>query len=290
VLAGEIVASVSRRKYDDYVRTRILEPLAMRSTTPEIPVALHGTRLAVGYSSRLRDGTRPALPVFEGRGIAPAMAFASTVEDLARFASWQFRVLDHGAKEVLDRNTLREMYRVHWVDPSWKTTWGLGFAVSRIDDKTYVGHGGSCPGYRSHITIDPESEMAGISMSNAGGVDAGLFARRAVEIVGAAVAEALDAERKPAASDPSLALYVGTYDDAPWGGETAVVLWKGGLAAVGFPADDPMDELVELRKTGPHTFRRVRRDKKLGEEVRFEVGTDGRVSRMWWHSNYSMRR
>jgi CubicO group peptidase (beta-lactamase class C family) len=290
VLAGEVVASVSHQKFDKYVQTRILEPLAMRSTTPEIPVALHGTRLAVGYSSRLRDGTRPALPVFEGRGIAPAMAFASTVEDLARFASWQFRVLEHGAKDVLDRNTLREMYRVHWVDPGWKTTWGLGFEVNRVENKTYVGHGGSCPGYRSHITIDPESQMSGIFMSNAGGVDAGLFARRAVEIVGAAVEEALDPENKPRVADPTLAPFVGTYDEAPWGGETAVVFWKGGLAAVSLPEDDPMSELVELRRTGPHTFRRVRRDKKLGEEVRFDVGADGRVTRMWWHSNYSIRR
>ena len=104
-----------------------------------------------------------------------------------------------------------------------------------------------------------------------------------------AVEEALDPEKKPAVADPALALYVGTYDGAPWGGETAVVLWKGSVAAVDLPADDPMDELVELRRTGLHTFRRARRDKKLGEEARFEVGTDGRVTRMWWHSNYSVR-
>lgn len=290
VLAGEVVASVSHHDFADYVRTRILEPLGMRSTTAEIPLALHGTRMAVGYSSRLRDGSRPALPAFQGRGIAPAMAFASTVEDMARFASWQFRILYHGAKEVLDRNTLREMYRVHWVDPSWETTWGLGFQVKRVVGKTYVGHGGSCPGYRSHLALDADARLACIFMSNAGGVDAELFARRAVEIVGAAVEEALDPEKKPRPGDPALALYTGTYDDAPWGGEIAVLPWKGSLAAVPLPADDPMDELVELRRTGTHVFRRVRKDKKLGEEVRFEVGADGRVTHMWWHSNYSTRR
>jgi len=290
VLAGEVVATVSRRQFEDYVRTRILEPLAMQSTTAEIPVTLHGTRLAVGYSSRLRDGTRPALPAFQGGGIAPAMAFASTVEDMARFASWQFRVLHHGAKEVLDKNTLREMHRVHWVDPSWETTWGLGFQVTRVADKTVVGHGGSCPGYRSHITLDPEAKLASIFMSNAGGVDAELFARRAIEIVGVAVEEALDPEKQPRTTHPALALYVGTYDDAPWGGEVVVLPWKGRLAAVDLPTNDPMHALVELRQTSTHTFRRVRKDKKLGEEVRFEVGADGRVTRMWWHSNYSTRR
>ena len=290
VLAGEVVASVSHQKFENYVQSHILAPLGMQATTPEIPVSLHGTRLAVGYSSRLRDGTRPELPIFQGRGIAAAMAFASSVEDLARFASWQFRVLHHGAKEVLGKHTLREMQRVHWVDPNWETTWGLGFQVRHIADKTYVGHGGSCPGYRSHITLDPEAKIAAIFMSNAGGVDAELFARRAVEIVGAAVEESLDPEKKVRAPDSTLGLYVGVYDDAPWGGETAILHWKGSLAALDLPADDPMEALVELRRTGPHTFRRVRKNKTLGEEVRFELGADGRVTRMWWHSNYTTRR
>ena len=33
------------------------------------------------------------MPPYQVRGIAPAAGFTSTVEDLGRFASWQFRVL-----------------------------------------------------------------------------------------------------------------------------------------------------------------------------------------------------
>ena len=44
---------------------------------------------------------------------------------------WQFRLLGDGGDEILRAATLREMQRVHWVDPDWETTWGLGFAVSR---------------------------------------------------------------------------------------------------------------------------------------------------------------
>ena len=86
-------------------------------------------------------------PFFLVNGIAPAAGFASTVEDVARFASWQLRLLEKGGKEILAANTLKEMHRVHWTDPDWNTTWGLGFSVSRSDGKTYVGHGGLvfCP-------------------------------------------------------------------------------------------------------------------------------------------------
>jgi hypothetical protein len=47
--------------------------------------------------------------------------------------------------------------------------------------------------------------------------------------------------------------------------------------------------MIELEKTGEHIFRRVRSDDTLGEEIRFDIGPDGRASRMWRHSNYDVR-
>jgi CubicO group peptidase (beta-lactamase class C family) len=204
-LAGEIVATVSGTPYDQYVRDRILTPLGLASTTPEIPASLHGTRMAVGYSAMTRVGTRQTLPVFQGRGIAPAMAFASTVEDLGRFASWQFRVLHHGATDVLSRNTLREMQRVHWTDPDWETTWGLGFVVYKEGTKTFVGHGGSCPGYRSNLQIQPDGRVATVFAANASGVNPGAFTRRAYEIIAPALEAAKDTTKAGAAPNPDFA-------------------------------------------------------------------------------------
>jgi len=288
-LAGEIVAAVSGEAYGQYVRTHILAPLKLTSTWPEIPVELHGTRMAVGYTALTRDGTRQTLPVFQGRGIAPAMAFASTVEDLGRFASWQFRVLHHAAKEVLGRNTLREMHRVHWIDPDWKTTWGLGFAVSREDEKTFVGHGGSCPGYRSNLRLQPDERIATVFAASASGVNAGAFTRRAYEIMAPALEAAADTVHAGASAPDTFAAYIGAYSELPWGGETAVIPWKGSLAMLPLPTDDPIQDLTELKHIGEHTFRRVRSDGELGEEIRFDVGPEGRATRMWQHSNFSPR-
>lgn len=289
-LAGEIIAAASGESYGDYVQSSILDPLDMSATSPEIPVAEHGRRMAQGYSARQRDGSRPAVNVFEARGIAPAAGYASTVEDLGKFASWQFRVLHHGADELLSRNTLREMYRVHWLDPDWETKWGLGFSTWRADDKTYVGHGGSCPGYRSQLAIEPKGKVATIFMANASGVNSGLFARRAQEIVGPAIAEAVDTSAQHSEpADAELDIYTGTYSAAPWGGEMAVLVWEGNLAILSLPTEDPLESMIELEKTGEHTFRRVRSDETLGEEIRFDIGPDGRALRMWRHSNYDLR-
>ncbi|MDH4132666.1 MAG: serine hydrolase [Gemmatimonadota bacterium] len=288
-LAGEVIAAASGQPYGEYIRSRVLTPLGLTSTSPEIPTALHGTRMAVGYSAMTRAGTRERLPAFRGNGIAPAMGFASTVEDLARFASWQFRVLYQGDREVLGRNTLREMQRVHWVDPDWKTTWGLGFEVYARDKKTFVGHGGSCPGYRSHLEMQPDERVTIVFASSAGDANAEGFTRRAYEIMEPALTVAQDTTQRAAALAPDFAKYLGGYSEQPWSGEVAVVGWKGSLAMVYLPTDDPLEAMIELRHVAGDTFRRVRKDKSLGEEIRFELGADGRATRVWRHSNFSPR-
>jgi CubicO group peptidase (beta-lactamase class C family) len=283
-LAGEMVAAVSGMPFDRYVRANILEPLGMARTFTEIPAQLWGGEMAVGYSAITRDGMRLPMPLFHARGIAPAAGFASTVEDLARFASWQFRLLDSHGKEILDSNTLREMHRVHWVDPGWETTWGLGFTVFRSGGETFVGHGGSCPGYRSHLALQTGEKIALVFMANALGVTPEDFTAQAYEIVAPAIKSARDPERKVKEPDPTLSRYTGTYGNS-FGGETAVLVWEGELALVSFPTTNPVAGLTRLRHIAGDTFRRVRPDKELGEEVSFEVA-DGRVVRMWRNNNF----
>jgi len=191
-LAGEIVVAASGRTFDEYIRSEILEPLGMADTFTEIPAELHGERMAIGHSARKRDGARDGLPLFQTRGIAPAAGFASTAENLARFASWQLRLRGEGGDEVLRAATLREMHRVHWVDPDWETTWGLGFVVRKFDDYTLIEHGGACPGYYSQVTIEPKSELGVIILSNAIGTEVDHYVEKAIELIAPAVEKAVD--------------------------------------------------------------------------------------------------
>lgn len=287
-LAGEVVAAASGEPYANYVRQRILQPLGMLSTTPEIPVQHRGHRLATGYGRRMPGDERMTVPFYQVEGIKPAAGFASTVEDLGLFASWQFRLLESGGDGVLAANTLREMQRVHWVDPDWDTHWGLGFSVWRADDQTFVGHGGSCPGYRSQLLLQMDEKVATIAMANATGVDANLYAQRAYEIVAPAIAAALeDTTATKAASDQDLSRYAGLYRGF-WG-DARILPWKGGLAMVSMPTDDPLEALSRLEHVEGHTFRRLRDNGEPAELVIFEIGAAGRATRLIRNSNPLVR-
>jgi len=306
-LLGEVVSAASGMPYDSYVRQQILEPLGMTDTTTDIPLQLAGGRLATGYSPLDRSGQRHALASFQTRALAPAAGYASTVEDLGRFAAWQFGLLGSewgstagsipGAS-ILRPSTLREMQRVHRVDPelfaSEGSYWGLGFGIYRGEDRqaekrTYVGHGGACPGYRTSLRLQPDTKIAAIAMINAEGAAAspGVITRAAHKIVGNAISEAVESPEKARAADPGLRRYTGLYTTVAWG-EVAVVIWGDGLATVSLPTRDPLGGLSKLQKTGEHRFRRVRDDGELGEEFTFELENDT-VVRMWQNSQYSTK-
>lgn len=283
-LLGEIVEKVSGKKYNDYVEEKILKPLQLNATHPYLPASEHGKKMAMGYGALNREGHREPVALFDARGITSAAGYSSNVEDLGRFASWQFRLLEKGGTEVLKSSTLKDMQRVHWMDPDWNISWGLGFSVSREGSTTLVGHGGSCPGYRTTLELDPKEKMAYSVMINAGGEDPDFFAREIREVLAK-----VPTEKQTLKAGVDLAKYAGNYSDQPWGNETIVTPWYGDLAVVGATSTNPDEGMRLLRHVEGNTFRRVRKDNALGEEVVFETDAAGKVTRLRWHSNYSVK-
>ena len=283
-LLGEIVEKVSGKKYNDYVEEKILKPLQLTSTHPYLPTADFGKKMAIGYSALKRDGSREPVELFDARGITAAAGFSSTVEDLSRFASWQFRLLENGRAELLQASTLKEMQRVHWMDPDWTTSWGLGFSVSKQGTNTLVGHGGSCPGYRTTLQLDPKEKMAYSVMINAGGESPEFFTKEIRELI-----SKIPKEKQSLKEGVDLTKFAGIYSQQPWGSELLVTPWYGELAMLNFPSVNPDEDMTMLRHVEGTIFKRVRSDKTLGEEIVFDIDASGKVVRMRRHSNYSMK-
>ena len=285
-LVGEIVAAVSGQSYERYVQEHILDSMELNDTMTMLPEKEWGEQLAKGYTAMTRNGTRDPLPLFQAEGITPAAGFSSTVEDLARFASWQFRTLSGENTGILDSNTLKEMHRVHWLDPDWKTSWGLGFNQFRANNKTFVGHGGSCPGYTTRLIVEPRSKIAIVFMTNASGVDVTKYALKVFDIVEPAIKAAQKSTGEPKPLDAALDKFVGTYSSQPWGGESAIVHRKGSLAVFSLPTTDPLAGIRQLKHVDGNTFRAVREDGELGEAFMFQEDHLGRVFSYHRNSNF----
>ena len=285
-LAGEIVQERSGQDYAAYIGQHILQPLGLSDTRTYYPEDLRGAQLAIGYTGLHRSGTRDPVAPFFTRGITAAAGYTSSVNDLAKFASWQFQLLEDGDEDVLSANTLREMQRVHWVDPDWETTWGIGFSVRRQDDTTVVGHGGGCPGYITQFVMVPKHKLAAIVLTNAGDGPAGRSAMNILKTIG----PALEAAATPAEEEsPDFSMYEGNYESRPWGGEVAIRQWGDQLVVIDIPRDDLEEAMIKLEHDGDHTFTRLTDNGDRREPWVFEPGSGGKTERIYRHSSYLNR-
>lgn len=249
-----------------------------------MPEDLYGKQLALGYTALNRAGNREKVNFFQTRGIAPAAGYTSNVTDLGKFAAWQFRLRDSTVTEILKPSTLKYMQSVHWTNPDWKTTWGLGFVVFKgPDGTTWAGHGGSCPGYRSALQLDLTNKRAYSVMINSSGTNPGKYIRGIHQILGKAK------EIETISDSKDLRAYTGYYNPMPWSSEEYISTWAGQLVMLDLPADKPEEAMTFYKHVEGDTFRRVRDNGELGESLVFERDQNGRVVRYQRHGNFTNR-
>jgi len=217
------------------------------------------------------------VPVRDARATTPAGGFASTVEDLARFAMWQFRVLDGAGESVLGQPTLQEMHAVQWSDPDW----GLGFSIWNMGGKKFVGHQGGCPGYKSQFILCPEDKFAVVAMINATDAPQFTLVFRAHEIF----TSSLHRGSSEAEEEAGYTRYVGFYTgDESWSA-AEVLVWDSSLTVMWVPTPDPLGSLVKLARTDGEVFRQVQADGKPGKHYVFQPNAAGDIVGMRFNSN-----
>ncbi len=99
----------------------------------------------------------------------------------------QFRDGAAGGQQILRGSTLREMHRVHWLDPDWQAGWGWGFRIMRLNGKTTIGHGGAVRGYRTLLHLRPADKIAVIALTNADDGNPLMFVEKAFQWVAPAI-------------------------------------------------------------------------------------------------------
>ena len=290
-LAGEIVASVSGEPWAQYVESHILRPLGMKTTTP-VP-ASNLPHLAIGYGRRVPGDPRDVEPFLDIEAERPAGSLASTVEDLARFASLQLRDGPAGGAQVLKGSTLREMHRIQWLRPDWRSGWGLGFSVRRVGDQVRIGHGGSLPGHLTRIEIAPADKLAVIVLTNANDGDPGRYVDQAFTLLTPAVAKATVTPKLTPTGDSSWEKYVGTYT---WKhSDVQILILNGELTMITPEADNPWESRWTLKPAGPHQFRVVPSEGytgsgPTGDLLTFEIDSQGQARRVKTPNSYWVRK
>lgn len=276
-LLGEALSRAAGQPYQVYVREQILNPLGMRSTHFEPTSALR-PRVATGYT-RYREGrARTIAPNVDLGFLVPAGGLYSSVQDIARFISLQFRDGREpaGGAQVLRGGAIREMHTVQWMEPDWQSAAGIGFGLSRVADRVVVGHAGGINGFNTRILLLPGTKLGVAVFSNTN--TEGPSVRKALELL-VPVLERVrgrmsptDTTRAPAAWQR----YAGTYEHTI-GSDIEIRLLQNHLVLAS--PDAPGEPGEPLTAVGSHRFR-LKDDSTSGELVIFELDAAGTARRV----------
>lgn len=194
-LLGRIVSNVSGMPFGDYIRSRILTPLGMRSThweTSQVPA----DRIAHGYR---RNGERwiKEAPLAHGSFGSMGGLYTST-EDLARYVAFMLSAWpprDDAETGPVRRSSVREMQQgqrhsglaVFRTAPEAPLTvrasayaYGLG-STQDCRFRIAVAHGGGLPGYGSTMQWLPDYGIGVIVFANLTYAGAGGIGRAILE-------------------------------------------------------------------------------------------------------------
>ncbi|NDJ52337.1 MAG: beta-lactamase family protein [Chloroflexi bacterium] len=278
-LLGGIIEAVSGQSWADYVQQNILDPLGMTETRP-VPEE-DDPLLAKGYSRFDEGYQRKQLPFFLMNGFEASANFASTVNDLVKYAKFH---LSKGQTPVLSGHSLRDMHRVHWLYQKWDGGYGLGLSLRRLNEWVLSSHGGGYPGYLTMFSVCREHGFAVIVLTNALNSNPIQYVDQAYKLVLPQVIEAT----KPATPepDPAWQKYVGVYVQE-WG-VTKVVIREGKLQVFSLDAIEVAPTILQPTDEA-HVFI-IEEAGQSNETARFELDDEGKVVKMWVRNEVTLRR
>ena len=284
-LLGEIVERLSARPYADYVRDQLLVPLGLHSSGFTIDAAMR-SRTATGYLSNRYEDVPEVAPDPPTNGYAAAAGLRSSVVDLAKWLSLQFRTKDspRSGQQVLAGRSLSEMHRVSHVDRDWVTGYALAWMGVRMHEHIHLTHGGAVPGFLSMVAFNKPSHLGVVVLTNKQGNNAAAaIAFRALEAVLAEDAKGTipTPAKPPIPTPPSFKPLLGRYVSSPVFGVILHVEFRNGRLMLVTPPDPympPPPPPAPLTATDDPAVFIVEAGRPAGEALTFHFETECSVT------------
>ena len=214
VLLGRIIEVLDGQSWDQSLRQRLIRPLpvAQTVTLPEEAI-LH--RAAVGHH---RCGT-PVHVWGLPRSIGPAGLITATASDLLTFARLHLGGgVTADGKRLLSEASVAAMQAPYASIPEFSAPGaaiGLGWRLSRWDDRTMIGHDGDTVGQSAYLRIDPVAGAAACLLTNSAESET-LYREVFGEVFGALTGVTVPPPPHPAPAgtggDADLERYAGRYE------------------------------------------------------------------------------
>jgi CubicO group peptidase (beta-lactamase class C family) len=169
IVAGEVIEKITGKSWEEFVQTRIFDPLEMNNSSLT--------------NSGFNDSQNIARPHLEGRvqgfisydNSGPAASINSSVADMLKWAKFWLNKGRIDTNQILSERsyyTITKSYtpmnagKGENVGGTHFSSTGLGWFLKDYAGRKIISHGGGLPGFLSRIAIVPEDSLGIIILQN----------------------------------------------------------------------------------------------------------------------------
>ena len=261
IVAGEIVARVSGKTYDNYISENFFIPLEMNRSKLSIP-EIEADKNRIDGHAPVNGNLETTVATFT-QIATPAAGIYASINDMSK---WVQTMLDNGkyGPKLQDSLFSKKIHREMWTPQTLVrsgsgpynthfTAYGLGWFLSDVSGYFQATHTGGLLGIVSQVTIIPELELGIIVLTNQQsgaafsaittsikdayfGIEGKdrikdynerrLAGERKEDSINNAVDNAIKAQLKSKGSKPNQQNYIGEYKD-PWFGNVSISMKNG---------------------------------------------------------------
>jgi CubicO group peptidase (beta-lactamase class C family) len=177
ITAGTLIAAVTGKPWDDFVKQRIFTPLGMTRTNTSVKDLVGMDNVASPHEP-LR-GKLIVVPYWNLDNEGPGGSINSSVNDMAQWLRLQLAGGTYEGHRLVSQKSLEETHTPQTTirltphdfkllpDPHY-SNYAMGWQVQDYRGKTMVEHGGAIDGMRSRVVLIPESHFGFVILTNRG--------------------------------------------------------------------------------------------------------------------------
>lgn len=173
--AGQVIAEVTGKSWEDFIRERFLIPLGMNSTTTSVRAFKNGDNVAAPHNEM--DGRVRVVRYSNVDNMGAAAGLNSSVADMAQWLRLQLGRGSFEGKRFFSADASREMWSPNTIVPISAQSerfnptkhfnlYGLGWFLSDYHGRKVASHSGGLDGMVSQVGLMPEENLGVVILTN----------------------------------------------------------------------------------------------------------------------------
>ncbi len=177
--AGMLSAKIENRAWEDVVRARVFQPVAMNTADFSVTDMAKSPDFSYGYA-RLPNDSVVRIPFKNIDAIGPAGNINASAADMARYLILHMNQGKLDGKQLIPAAQIRGMHIPQMVMPTSPNPgaggaevgfqqYGMGFMVGTYRGRKLVQHGGNIDGFSAQMSFLPDDSVGVIVLTNMNG-------------------------------------------------------------------------------------------------------------------------